>query len=281
MKKLNFKIKINAPAKKVWQVLWNDSTYRQWTSAFMEGSYAVSDWKEGSKILFLGPGGGGMYSIIAENKPNQYMAFKHLGEVKNFAEQPDTDESKSWSGSMETYSLKEENEMTTLETTLDATEQFQEYFQTTFPKAMALLKQLAEQPVKITIEATIAATVEKVWKFWSAPEHIRKWCNASDDWHAPKAENDLRTGGKFLTRMEAKDGSFGFDFGGVYDEVKTNKRIAYTMGDGRKADAIFTTEGNTTKVVETFEAESENSFDMQRGGWQAILNNFKKYTESN
>lgn len=133
----------------------------------------------------------------------------------------------------------------------------------------------------ITVESTINAPVEKVWKYWNGPEHIMKWCNPSDDWHAPKAENDLRVGGKFSTRMEAKDGSFGFDFGGVYDEVKTNELIAYTMDDGRTVKIIFNGEGNTTKVTETFEAESQNPVEMQQGGWQAILDNFKKHTEAN
>src|SRR4051812_4781311 len=108
----------------------------------------------------------------------------------------------------------------------------------------------------ITVEATVNAPIEKVWKLWTMPDHITKWNNASDDWHSPHAENDLRTGGKFLTRMEAKDKSFGFDFGGVYTEVVTNKLIAYTMGDGRKARVEFSSEGNKTKVVEIFEPES-------------------------
>lgn len=133
----------------------------------------------------------------------------------------------------------------------------------------------------ITVENTVNAPVEKVWKFWSGPEHITKWNNASDDWHTPWAKNDLRTGGQFSCRMEAKDGSFGFEFGGTYDEVKTNELIAYTMGDGRKVKVIFTSQGNATKVTETFEAETENSVELQRGGWQAILDNFKKYTEAN
>lgn len=134
---------------------------------------------------------------------------------------------------------------------------------------------------RITVESTINAPVEKVWNFWSAPEHITQWCAASDDWHAPKAENDLKKGGTFATRMEAKDGSFGFDFGGVYDEVKTNELIEYTMGDGRKVEIKFASNGNETKVTETFDAESTHSVEMQQGGWQAILDNFKKYTENN
>ncbi len=133
---------------------------------------------------------------------------------------------------------------------------------------------------KVTVEATVNAPVEKVWKTWSEPQHIKNWCAASDDWHAPRAENDLRTGGTFSTRMEAKDGSFGFDFGGVYDNVKENELIEYTMGDGRKVDVKFSSVGDQTKVVETFDAEATNPVEMQRGGWQAILDNFKKYTES-
>ena len=133
----------------------------------------------------------------------------------------------------------------------------------------------------ITIESTINAPVEKVWGYWSKPEHITKWSNASDDWHTPRAENDLRTGGKFLSRMEAKDGSMGFDFGGVYDEVRDNEYIEYTMGDGRKVKVTFSGNGNTTKVVEAFEAEETNPVEMQRTGWQNILDNFKKYTENN
>lgn len=133
----------------------------------------------------------------------------------------------------------------------------------------------------ITVESTVNAPVEKVWQYWNTPEHITKWCAASDDWHTPRSENDLRVGGNFSSRMEAKDGSFGFDFGGVYDEVETNKVIAYTIGDGRKVKIIFTSQGNTTKLVETFEAEGQNPVEMQRGGWQAILDNFKKYTEAN
>jgi len=132
----------------------------------------------------------------------------------------------------------------------------------------------------ITVEATVNAPIEKVWELWNNPADIVKWAAASDDWHTTRSENDLREGGAFVSRMEAKDGSFGFDFGGVYDTVKTNEVIAYTMGDGRKVEVLFTGAGNSTKITETFDAESENPIEMQRGGWQAILDNFKKYTES-
>lgn len=134
---------------------------------------------------------------------------------------------------------------------------------------------------KITVAATVNAPVEKVWEFWSKPEHITKWNSPSDDWHTPHAENDLRVGGRFSSRMEAKDESFGFDFGGVYDEVETNELIAYTLDDDRKVKISFEANGQSTKVTETFEAEDINPVEMQQGGWQAILDNFKKYTEIN
>lgn len=132
----------------------------------------------------------------------------------------------------------------------------------------------------LTVECTVNAPVATVWESWTKPQHITQWCYASPEWHTPRAENDLRTGGRFVTRMEAKDGSMGFDFGGTYDEVRTNEYIEYTMDDNRKAIINFVAEGNTVKVVESFEAESTNPLEMQQAGWQSILDNFKTYTES-
>lgn len=133
----------------------------------------------------------------------------------------------------------------------------------------------------ITIEALIQAPIEKVWENWTEPKHITQWNNASEDWHTPHATNDLRPGGSFTSRMEAKDGSMGFDFGGTYDEVSLQERISYTLGDGRKVDIRFTQEGDKVLVTESFETENVHPIEMQRMGWQSILDNFKKYTESN
>jgi uncharacterized protein YndB with AHSA1/START domain len=151
-------------------------------------------------------------------------------------------------------------------------------FRALFPiKNCSLLE--AKAKTVITVENVINAPAGKVWEYWTKPEHIIKWNNASDDWHTPRAENDLRTGGKFSSRMEAKDGSMGFDFGGVYDAVRTNEYIEYTLGDGRVVKISFIPEGSKTKVIENFEAENTHSEEMQRSGWQAILDNFKKYVE--
>ncbi len=137
-----------------------------------------------------------------------------------------------------------------------------------------------EQPTVITIQTSIEAPVAKVWEKWNTPADIIQWNAASDDWHTTKAENDLRPGGTLLSRMEAKDGSMGFDFGAVYDQVITNELIEYTLGDGRKVKIVFEKEGDITHVTESFEAESQNSVELQQYGWQAILNNFKKHVEA-
>lgn len=134
---------------------------------------------------------------------------------------------------------------------------------------------------KITVSAEISSDVKKVWDYYTMPEHITKWNFASDDWHCPKAENDLRVGGKFKSRMEAKDGSFGFDFEGIYDEVVVQKKIAYTMPDSRQVITNFENHRDKTKVTTTFDAETENSIELQRTGWQTILDNFKKYVDAN
>jgi uncharacterized protein YndB with AHSA1/START domain len=135
-------------------------------------------------------------------------------------------------------------------------------------------------PQSITIAATINAPLATVWKCYTTPEDIVQWNAASPDWHTTHAENDLRPGGRFLSRMEAKDGSFGFDFGGEYDAVETEKLIAYTMGDGRTVRVTFAPAADGVVVTVVFDAENENPLDMQRAGWQSILNNFKAYVEA-
>jgi uncharacterized protein YndB with AHSA1/START domain len=132
---------------------------------------------------------------------------------------------------------------------------------------------------KITVETIINAPIEKVWEYWTEPQHITKWCHASDDWEAPSAENDLRTGGSFKTVMAAKDGNASFDFTGKYTEVSHLHTISYAMDDGRRVNISFVKDEDGVKVIETFDPEEENSEEMQRQGWQAILENFKKYVE--
>lgn len=133
---------------------------------------------------------------------------------------------------------------------------------------------------KITVQSTINADVKKVWDNYTQPQHITRWNFAVDDWECPSAENDMRVGGKYKARMQARDGSFGFDFEATYDEVTPYKSFSYTMPDGRRVDTTFEDLGGRTEIATTFDAEDQNPIEMQRGGWQAILDNFRKYTES-
>jgi uncharacterized protein YndB with AHSA1/START domain len=133
---------------------------------------------------------------------------------------------------------------------------------------------------KITIKVTVFADIKKVWDYYTQPEHITKWNFADPSWHCPKASNDMKIGGRYIARMEAKDGSFGFDFDATYTEIKEGESFSYEFG-GRYATVEFKEQQSQTKLTITFDPETENSIDLQRQGWQAILDNFKKYTEIN
>ena len=133
--------------------------------------------------------------------------------------------------------------------------------------------------MKVTIETTVKAPLAKVWSAWTTPNDIKQWNTASDDWHTTKAAVDLRVGGEFSSRMEAKDGSFGFDFAGTYTKIVPNKLLEFSFGD-RAATVEFSTTDSGVHIRETFDAETENSIEQQRSGWQSILNNFAKYVEA-
>lgn len=276
MEALQFNIRINASAAKVWFVLWNDYYYRQWTKSFHEGSYAKSDWQQGSRIHFLTPEGQGMYANIDVLEPQQKMVFHHLGEIRGFEEQPANE---SWKDAYETYELLPDGTGTLLKVSVDTEEAYKVAFENMFPTALANLKTMAED-FMITVEAVVAAPIEKVWDSWTQPQHIVRWNQASDEWHTPWATNDLRVGGTFTSRMEAKDGSIGFDFGGIYDDVQIQRLIKYHMSDGRSVTIHFESQNGGTKVTESFDPENMHSYELQYAGWQAILNSFKHYTES-
>lgn len=129
----------------------------------------------------------------------------------------------------------------------------------------------------ITVETTVPVSPELAWAYWTEPKHIVEWNQASADWHTPRAENDLRVGGKFSSRMESRDGKYGFDFWGIYDTVEPYHTLNSTLGDERKVFVAFEPVASGTHIVETFEAESENSVELQRQGWQAILDSFRRY----
>ncbi|MCU0368823.1 MAG: SRPBCC domain-containing protein [Cyclobacteriaceae bacterium] len=133
---------------------------------------------------------------------------------------------------------------------------------------------------KITVKVTVSAEKQKVWDYYTQPEHITKWNFADPSWHCPTATNDMKVGGRYIVRMEAKDGSFGFDFDAVYTEINQGEDFTYEFG-GRLAKVEFTEINGQTDVIIKFDPETENSIELQKNGWQAILDNFKKYTETN
>ena len=134
---------------------------------------------------------------------------------------------------------------------------------------------------KISVNALINANATKVWDYYTKPEHITQWNFAHPSWQCPNAENDMRVGGKYRARMEAKDGSFGFDFEATYNEINPGKSFTYTMPDNREVNVEMVPQGDKTNVQVVFDAEDQNPEEMQKAGWQSILDNFKSYTESN
>ena len=210
------------------------------------------------------------------------MSFKHMTEIKDFKELPITEESESWSGSEERYDLAENNGITTVKVTIDIVEKYADFFNDTFPKALQKLKKIAESETKsITVRTATNQPLEKVWNYFTNPKYIINWNNASDDWHCPKSENDLKVGGTFTATMASKDGTMSFDFRGTYNEVILMKKYVYTMEDGRKVTVKFDVLDGNVILTENFDPENENSIELQRSGWQSILDNFKKYLETN
>lgn len=279
MKKLTFSIDINASKEKVWYSLWDEENYEAWVSAFCEGSYAISDWNQGSKIYFLDQNGSGMNSKIVTKIPFETMTFQHFGELKEYTELPETEITKAWSGAEERYDLKENNGITTVIVGIDLVEKYLDYFNEVFPKALEKLKAIAESETKtITVKTTLDVSLEEVWNKFTQPEHVVNWNFASEDWHCPKAENHLEVGQNFVYTMASKDGEMSFDFTGTYQEVIPMKKLVYHIADGRKVTVKFDVMDNQVILTENFEPEKIHSVDLQRDGWQSILNHFKKYT---
>lgn len=286
MKKNYFSVHINASPSRVWDAVIGDQSYREWTEVFSPGSHFKGSWAEGSKIYFLAPNEAGemegMSSVIVKNTPHEFISIQHVGFMRGDVEDTESDEVKKWTPAYENYLLKEVNGGTEFQVEIDVAAEYENYFQDTWPLALNRLKQVAEGQTQnqITVQASIKAPLEKVWDTWVKPEHIMQWCAASADWEVPYAENDLREGGTFKTTMAAKDKSMSFDFEGTYTGVRHHELIQYEMSDGRKVTVQFIQFPDAIKVIETFDADTQNPAEAQRMGWQSILDNFKQYVGS-
>ncbi len=286
MKQLNASIRIHASKERVWQTVTNRDLYQMWTESFSPGSDYEGSWEKGAKILFYGVNEygekEGMSSEIADTRPYEYISIRHVGLLLHGKEDNTSEKAKKWTPSYENYSLKEESPdviLFSVEQTVP--EEMSGMFTDMWNTGLLKLKEVAETGTSntVSIMAYVKAPLERVWNCYNEPEHVTQWAFASDDWEAPSSTNDLRVGGKFTTRMASKDGKHAFDFSGVYTAVDPQKEIRYGMEDGRKVSVTFDPQQQSVKVVVTFDIEHENPRYLQRDGWQAILNNFKKYTE--
>lgn len=276
---MNFSVAIHAPASHVWWALWNDAHYRQWASALSEGSYAVSNWEQGDTVHFLTPTGEGRHSRIFQKIEESTMVIAHQGEIKNFIDQPRDESTSGWGKAVEKYILTEESGTTKVDVTLLSLSRFDDRLSEMFRKGLAILKSIAEN-FQLICEVTVKTSLQRAWDCWTEPSHIVRWNFANDSWCSPRATNNLSVGGKFNYRMEAKDGSMGFDFEGIYISVIPKNYIEYAIVDGRKVKISFSEKGDAVRMVQSFEPENENSLEQQQQGWQRIMDNFKKYIEN-
>ncbi len=281
MQRLYFEQMINASPHVVWSILWEDATYRKWTAVYSEGSYAVGAFREGSRIHFLGPDGSGIYSDVVRMAPEEQMRFKHIGEIKNFQEQ-EIATGESWYGAIEQYDLEEQESGTLLKMILDTTSSFAEFMKATCPKALARVRTLAETggTGQIQISTTLeGVSKEKAWNAYTQPLSIEQWNFATEDWHCPRAIADLSEGGRFAYTMAAKDGSNSFDFTGSFTKVDPFDMLNYKLDDGRNVFINFLDENERVHVSVLFDAEDENPAELQREGWQAILDNYARFVQ--
>ncbi len=290
MKKIEKSIEIQATRETVWAAIISDKKYRLWNEDFQKGSYFEGSWQKGDRIRFLSKNENGVpsgvISEIASSEHLQFISILHLGLITKGLEDMTSEEAKLWTPGFENYHLEALAEnVTRFSVETDVDDRYYTFFQEAWKAALDSLKKVCEENLapfaSITVETVVEAPVEKVWIYWTEPEYILKWAFASAEWYCPKSINDLRVGGHYATTMASKDGQMAFDLGGTYTEVVPLIRIVSQLDDGRMVWTSFEViEPNLTKVIETFEAEDENTLDLQRNGWQAILNNFKLAVES-
>jgi uncharacterized protein YndB with AHSA1/START domain len=285
MKKILQSIDIHASREDVWAAIISDKKYRLWTAAFHDGSYFEGGWQQGERIKFLAKDEEGyrtgMISEIAVNEHLKDISIKHLGLMIYDVEDYTSDYAKKWSLTYENYHLEKlDVRETRFSVDIEIDEEHADLFEEQWTFALVKLKAVCEEKLaafaSITVEVVVEAPLARVWAYWTSPEHVTKWNFASEDWHCPSAFNNLCVGGRFVYTMAAMDGSMSFDFSGTYTEVVIGERIINQLDDGRMMSVFFEEFGpDQTRVVEIFDAEEENSLDLQREGWQAILDNFK------
>ncbi len=288
MKKLYLSIDINASREEVWSAIINDKKYRMWTAVFQEGSHFEGGWQQGDRIKFIAEYEGQVTGMISEIEVSDHLkaiSIHHLGLYNGGEEDYTSVQAKLWQGKYENYYFEKLQEKETrFMVEVEVEEVFAEDFEAQWLAALQKLKSLCEDKsaafASITVEVIVDAPLSRVWDYYTIPEHVIKWNRASEDWYCPRALNNLSNSGRFVYTMAARDGSMSFDFSGTYTEIVYYERIISQLDDGRRLSIIFQSLGdNKTQVIETFDAEDENTLELQQSGWQAILLNFKSVTE--
>lgn len=296
MKKIMDFIDIDSPVEKVWASIVSQDRYNYWSSSFNPNpdpsanpTYMEGGWRKGDAIRFLGKEENGnisgMICEIAENRYLEFISIKGIGIIKDGVEYFDTPEAQKWVPTFENYTFKklgEEKTRMSVETSID--EEDYENFVDMWSDALVKIKEVCEKDIfpftKIEIETTVDKHLSLVWDYWITPEKIVKWNFASYDWYCPKSTNDFVENGDFSYTMSSKDNSMKFDFSGRYFEIIPLNRIVTQLDDGRMTWVTFEEIGDSkVKVTEIFEAESINNVNLQKLGWQAILDNFKLAVE--
>ena len=285
MKRIELERSFKATPELLWELIVDPDHYRYWVSAFSEGSKFVGDWSQGSRIRFVmedesGLESGMLSEVVASEWP-RHISIRHIGFIMNGIEDYDSPETKIWTPAYENYTLEpHEGGLCTFKLAQDIPESYEEEFIANWQVAFDLMAQrlflLPDLKYRITLEASSKSSASVLWERLTQPELVKTWNYASDDWHCPLATNDLKIGGEFHYEMAAKDGSMAFDFWGTYDTIEKDKLLAFTLGDGRKVTVDLLDKPWGCLVVERFEPEQENNLNLQRQGWQAILNNLVK-----
>ncbi len=288
MKTLSMEKKIHAPQEVVWEAIVDPVKYSVWTSGFAPGSTFDGDWETGSKIKFFMEDGEhneqGMSSEIALSRWPEWISIHHLGIYANGVEDFDSEEAQRWAPAYENYGIEPlESGWSLFKLSQDIEEEMLEQFQQIWTDSLERLAALCEAAVgesmAITVRSKSKASLEKVWEALTIPEHVMGWNFAGDDWYCPKAANELKPGGEFHYEMAAKDGSFAFDFGGIYEEITPSNHLNFRLGDGRTVKITLTEKPYGTLIEETFIAENENNWPLQRQGWGMILDRLAGYAQ--
>lgn len=285
MKRIQLERTFNTTPERLWELIVDPDHYRFWTSVFSEGSDFRGDWSEGSQMRFTtdNPSGveDGMLSEIVENRWPEFLSIHHIGLVIDGIEDYDSPMSKEWTPAYENYRFikKSENQCTFI-LEQDIPIPHVEIFTANWQKAFdAMAQRLTSTDVVgkvITLRERSSHSPFELWDRLINPEKVMTWNFASDDWHCPQAKNDLRVDGEFHYDMAAKDGSFSFDFWGIYSEIEPGVRLCFVLGDGRKVRIDLIEKPYGTLLEERFEAEQHNNLHLQRTGWQNILRNLAR-----